>query len=262
MSAKSGFDSCLPFIASEYQVDAKPRLAPVRTRHRLAVTISRQSGSGGHAVGEKLAEYLQSHAPKSPLPWMLFDRNLVERVLEDHKLPGRLVQFMPEDRVTVLTDMIQEMFGLHPPFWTLVHLTAETILHLAEQGNVILIGRGANLVTSKFDHVFHVRLVGSLAKRVTQIQVTRGLGEKAARDLVHQEDLGRQRYLRKYFHQDFDNPLLYHLVINTDLVSYEDAARLIGEAALHHLRQRMASASDHPVAHGVDSSASVLTRTY
>jgi hypothetical protein len=43
---------------------------------------------------------------------------------------------MPEDRVSDLTDLIDEMFGLHPPFWTLVNQTAETILRLAEQGNV------------------------------------------------------------------------------------------------------------------------------
>jgi len=46
-------------------------------------------------------------------------------------------------------------------------LIAETILHLAEQGNVILIGRGANLVTRELQHVFHVRLVGSQGRQRT-----------------------------------------------------------------------------------------------
>lgn len=238
MSASSDLDICLPFIESQYQYAATTPipLAPRHATPRLAITISRQSGSGAHAVGEKLAQYLQACVPHETLPWMLFDRNLVERVLEDHHLPQRLAPFMTEDRVTGITDMIEELFGLHPPFYTLVDITTETILHLAEQGNVILIGRGANVVTRNLSHVFHVRLVGSLEKRVAHMQELRGLGAKEAREIVRAEDLGRRRYLKKYFKQDFDDPLLYNLVINTDHTSYDDAARLICEAALQRLR--------------------------
>ena len=57
---------------------------------------------------------------------MVFDRNLVEQVLEDHNLPSYLPRVMPEDRVSDLTDMLHQMFGIHPPFWTLVRQTAGT----------------------------------------------------------------------------------------------------------------------------------------
>jgi cytidylate kinase len=115
----------------------------------------------------------------------------------------------------------------------LVEQTGETILRLAEQGNVILIGRGANIVTRGLAHAFHVRLVGSLEKRVKRIQEAQGIGQRAALEFVRREDRGRQRYLRKYFSKDPDDLLLYHLVINTDFVSYEEAARMIAEAALN-----------------------------
>jgi cytidylate kinase len=42
--------------------------------------------------------------------------------------------------------------------------------------------------------------------------------------------LGRERYLRKYFKKDINDPLLYHLVINTDLISFEEVAWMITEA--------------------------------
>jgi cytidylate kinase len=51
-------------------------------------------------------------------------------------------------------------------------------------------------------------------------------------DLIHTEARGRRRYLRKYFGADPDDPKLYHLVINTDLVNYEMAAAMILDAAL------------------------------
>jgi cytidylate kinase len=111
-----------------------------------------------------------------------------------------------------------------------VRKTSDTILHLAELGNVILIGRGSNIITSKLDSVFHVRLVGSFPKRVAYIQELEHLALKTARNFVRAEDRGRRRYVKKYFNKDIDDPLLCHLVINTDLVSYEAAAVLIGEA--------------------------------
>jgi cytidylate kinase len=104
---------------------------------------------------------------------------------------------------------------------------SDTILRLAQLGNVIVIGRGANVITAKLDYVFHVRLVGSLEKRVAHMQELEHLSHKAALELVNQEDRGRRRYLKKYFDEDIDDPLLYHTVINTDLVSYSEAARLI-----------------------------------
>jgi cytidylate kinase len=114
----------------------------------------------------------------------------------------------------------------------LVRQTAETILHLAELGNVILIGRGANVITSRLDYVFHVRLVGSFERRVELVQRFEHLGEKAAGEFVRREDLGRKRYLKKYFNVNIDDHLRYHLILNTDFISCEKAARIIGDAVL------------------------------
>jgi cytidylate kinase len=231
MSAQSSLEPAAAFIRCLLKPNSHPNASHTAGRYR-AVTISRQAGCGGRVVGAKLAEYLQAQSPKSPYQWTVFDRNLVERVLADHKLPGHLAKFMPEDRVPEIEGTIEELCGLHPPSWILVRQTAETILHLAELGNVILVGRGANIITSKLDHIFHVRLVGSLEKRIEHVQQYDHLERKAALSFIKREDDGRRRYLRKYFKKDIDDALLYHLVINTDLVPYQEAARIIADAIL------------------------------
>ena len=139
---------------------------------------------------------------------------------------------MPEDRTSEISDTLDELFGLHPPTLILTRKTAETILRLAELGNVILIGRGAAMITSKLNYAFHVRLVGSLDKRIEHRRETLGAAPKTALEQVLREDRGRQRYLKKYFGKDIDDPLLYHMILNTDLVSYDEAARLICQAML------------------------------
>ena len=230
MNNKSTFDKYLVYIGAE--------LEPKPTRSRLAqppgpsVTISRQTGAGGMPIAEHLAEYLQLHGSKAQRPWTVFDKNLVEEVLADHHLPRELARYMPEDKISEISDMVEELLGLHPPSWTLLRQTTETILHLAQLGNAILVGRGANVITLGLENVFHVRLVGSEDQRVALVESFYDLKPKAARAFMNKEDRARRRFLKKYFNKDIDDPLLYHLIINTDRVSYEEATQLIGEAVL------------------------------
>jgi cytidylate kinase len=234
METAASLDRCRSFI--ECQLKPGGRTVPAAPQQKLAVTISRQTGCGAQLVAAKLAELLQARAPVPPCQWTVFDRNLVEKVLDDHNLPKKLAQFMPEDRVSVIDDIMAEVLGLHPPTWTLFHQTAETILKLAELGNVILVGRGANVITSKLEHMFHARIVGSLEKRVERVRQHYGLGEKAAREFIEKEDRGRQRYFQTHFGVNIEDPLLYHLVLNTDRIPCAAAAELIAEAALRTRR--------------------------
>ena len=232
MNLTRGLEQCRTFIHAQLEPTGRGNVWAGDGERRRAVTISRQTGSGAHSVAERLAGYLQAHNPKDAPPWTVFDRNLVEKVLEDHHLPQRVARFMPEDHISQIRDTMDELFGLHPSSWTLVRQTTDTILHLVELGNVIVIGRGATVITSKLDYVFHVRLVASLERRVAHIQELEHLGKEAALRLIRREDRGRQRYLEKNFKADLNDPLLYHLQINTDLVPYDEAARIIAEAML------------------------------
>jgi cytidylate kinase len=210
-----------------------PRTLPIPDAHRPpSLTISRQTGAGGLAVAQLVAQLLQSSPLRTDCPWTVFDKNLVSKVLQDHNLPERLERFMPEDKVSFLSDALEELFGLHPPSWDLLRQTSETMLKLAELGNVILVGRGANVVTAKLGHVFHVRLVGSTERRCQRIQTRRRLTHADALQFMKQEDAARERYLRKHFHHDPNDPLLYHLVINTDCVAEAEAAQWIATAMI------------------------------
>jgi cytidylate kinase len=140
---------------------------------------------------------------------------------------------MPEDRVGHLNDIIEDLFSLHPPTETLVRRTSETILHLAQLGNTIIVGRGANIITERLPGMLHVRLVGSLEHRLARFRQYDHLDRAEALKRIRREDGGRGRYIKEYFGKDVDDPLLYHFVINTDWVPLEAAARTIAAFALN-----------------------------
>lgn len=228
MHNPAGLDRCLSFINSQLNPGG-PGVPGIHRPVHWAVTLSRQAGCGALVVAEKLAARLQQTTPADEPPWTVFDRNLMAAVLADHNLPARIAKFLPEDRMTELQDIVEELFGLRPASWTMIQQTSETILKLAELGNTILIGRGGNVITAKRPNVVHVRLVAPLATRIEHAAKIYGLSQRAAREFCLREDAGRRRYLRKYFKADIDDPLFYHLCINTGLVTFDEAARLIAE---------------------------------
>jgi len=222
-----GLEKCISFIESGFVF--KPDEVPAQVRP--AITISRMAGAGGHTVASHLADYLQTHIP-GPCEWTVFDRNLVERILEEHHHHKGIAQFMQEGHKAMFTDAVEETLGLHPGSWTLVQHTKATILKLARVGNVIIVGRGSNVVTGKLPNAFHVRLVGSVERRLKLLRKLHKLDEKGALHFLKKEDEARRRYLKDHFDKDIDDPLLYHMVVNIDMVPLEDVARMIGNEVI------------------------------
>ena len=231
MDTVDSFGRCLAYLDSQAQANG----GSVRVGEnpaRMAVAISRQTGSGAIRIAEKLAEYLQAHRAQGEPLWTVFDKNLIDKVLEDHHLPARLAKFLPEDKVNVISDTVDEILGLHPPSWVIVHQSTETILRLAQLGHVILVGRGASAVTGRLRNVLRVRLVGSVEQRSARLQQTGRLTPAEALVFIRRTDRARARYVKRYFHKNIANPLRYDLTINTDHLSEQEVVQLIGNIVL------------------------------
>ena len=196
------------------------------------ITISRQTGAGAKPVCEKLINIMDEYSEPEGVKWAFFDKSLIEKVLEDHKLPKQISEFMQEGKYKHLSSVVYELLGLKPAEWTLIHKTTETILQLARMGNVVIVGRGANIITSKLSNAFHIRLVASMEKRIEHMKKLMGFTEKEALNYIKKEDENRKRYLKSYFNVDIEDPLLYHMVVNTDLLTHKGAAYLIAEAVI------------------------------
>jgi cytidylate kinase len=227
----SSLDSLSRYLQIQLAIPVHDRETP-----QPSITISREAGAGAITIATMLADRLNQLEKRSDeLPsWTVFDRNLASQVLIDHKLPLNLEKFIVEDARLPVDAIVEELLGLHPTPWTFVQQTTKTILRLASLGRVILVGRGAEIVTKCLPYVFHVRLVASLEQRVQHAAEYYHLAEPDAARKVKEEDQARRRYLRRYFDADIDNPLLYDLVINTGRLGLPGTAELIAQAAMRH----------------------------
>lgn len=107
------------------------------------ITISRQTGAGARTLGQRLQRLLDADMPLVENQWTLFDRDLVQTAMREHGLPERFARYLPEAHVSEIGSLISELLGLHPPIWELNQDVFETLIHLANLGGVILVGRGS-----------------------------------------------------------------------------------------------------------------------
>jgi cytidylate kinase len=204
---------------------------------RPAVTISRETGVGAAKIANAVAQQLDRDCPgEDGCPWAVFDRNLVKKILEDHQLSATMERFMPEDTPFPLSDALETLLGLHPSSWNLREYADETIRRLAVNGNVILVGRGAAIITAQLPDVLHVRLVAPFNVRVQNYAESYNITAKEAACVVRESDEARHRYVQTYCGVNVADPWLYDLVINTGRTGNELAAKIIAATVIERAR--------------------------
>lgn len=199
------------------------------------ITISRETGAGADVVSQKLIEIFQKYKKPSLPNWTIFEKNLIQKVLEDHQLPKTLSEVFDEKKYSSILSFASEILVGQPSIQTLVHKTTQTILSLAEIGNVVIVGRGGNIVTANLPNAFHIRLVSTLENRIKHVREVYGYDTKQATEFLKKDDQARKNFISTYFHKQIDDPLLYHLTINTHRFTYDNVAELIADAVMTKL---------------------------
>lgn len=239
MEYKSSIDIFRRYF--EHQLE-KARLAMEKSEYHNHpfVTISRQTGAGSVNFPEHLVHHINQENQITGSKWMYFDKDILEIVLEEHNLPKEIKKFMPEKKVSEFQDVIEQLFKLHPNEHRLITKVSDTILHLSHLGNVVLVGRGSNIITSHSKNGLHLRLIDKLENRIEHIMNFFKLNRVQALKLIQAEDKNREKYIKKYFNKDINDSSLYSLVINFGAFKIEDVVNLIIHE-IHKLKKRIGS---------------------
>ena len=109
----------------------------------------------------------------------------------------------------------------------LSRFTAEEILELAQKGKVIIRGWGATGVLRHIPHVLRVRICADMGFRERVMTRRLGLDAAAARQEIDRSDAAHAAIVRSFFGVDWQNPLIYHLVLNTGSVPIETCVTIV-----------------------------------
>lgn len=181
----------------------------------LVVTVSRQPGSGGRLVAQAIA---------SKLGLDLFHQEVLHEMAKSARMSERMVQTLDERALSVLEDTITSLVQRRHlwPDEYLRHLL-RVIGTIGRHGRAVVVGRGANFILPA-EGRFRLRVVADRAFRARQVAEQFTVTEEEALRRIDQTDANRRAFVRKYFHADIADPLNYDMVINTGVLTIEQAA--------------------------------------
>jgi cytidylate kinase len=107
----------------------------------------------------------------------------------------------------------------------------EVITQTATEGQAVIVAHGAGILLRERPEVLRVFLTGSCAVRAGRVAAERGIDEHEARRVVAHADRERRAYLQRFFGLEQETPAHYDLVVNTDHLTTEAAARIVLAAA-------------------------------
>lgn len=179
------------------------------------ITISRQYGSEGNFIADAVAKRLG---------FKLVTRDLVNQ--------AALRAGAPSVALAVIDEL--HLLGIKPTpleFQAYIEAVKTVMEELAAQGNVIIVGRGGQILLRNHPSVFNVRIVAPVDIRIHRLAERENLTLQAATAQIRASDRERRTYLKRFFNSDWNDPFLYDLVINTAHVTAAAACDLICQAA-------------------------------
>lgn len=203
---------------------ADPRVNPF-------ITITRQPAvSGGWAAANQLLDALNAAVPGDE-PWTCWDRELIEKVAVDLKLPARVVERLEDRADSWFSDFFGSLYfndAVTTADTAKVYTrVSEAIRALAQKGRVVIVGRGGVFLTHKLPGGIHVRLVAPFEHRVANVMKERNLTFYQAAALVKKMDHDQQHFYRQHWPNESLSPEKFALTINTAEVEQAVAIEMI-----------------------------------
>lgn len=210
------------------------------------ITISRQLGSQGDALGLQLAqrlnipllaqEVLEVAAEEAGVSLETLESaervpSWIERVLDSI---GRTSGFEMEMATDPLTPTTLDLMMTSADYRRLILNVVEG---LASRGPCVIIGHAAQIALRDRSDVLRVYLHAPAGIRAQRVAQERGVSVSEATRLVREDDQQRNALFRSYYDVRWDNPELYVLTLNTGVLDLDTATDVVLQVA-----QRMASA--------------------
>ena len=164
----------------------------------MIITISRETGSGGHTVGRLLAE---------KLGYDFYDKEIVASVAGRMGIDEKLIlengeNMSDQDYIDMKSGFVPHCRKLEVPYEEIREAQEKVIKSIADKGNCVIVGRGADYILRERRDAFHVFIHADMEHRVRRVQRHEGVTDQAERIQreLEQKDRSRATYHR-YFTQ-------------------------------------------------------------
>jgi len=196
------------------------------------ITISRHFGAGGKTLGRRLADALGYYYADEDI----IDRAAVEVSVS---LEGKkILETEPSDKVKIFISKLNpfEKSLMELPLndkeryidgFKYLELLNLIIPKIAKDGNAVIVGRGGQYILHDFDDTYHLLLVANKEDRIKFLETHYRVSREKAIKTLKRMDKRRANLFHYFGKKDYDNPKLYHLILNMSKFSIDEAVELI-----------------------------------
>ena len=202
----------------------------------FVITISREIGSGGHTVGQILADKLNVR---------YCDKNLIRALEKKFDLTAEKIEKLKGEKKNWLADFFQHvtpfssapMMGVDAQFTQefkpevttddIYRAETEILRGMADEGSCVIAGRSGFFVFKDHPNHLNVFITASNGNRVKRVMKKQGLTEEQAGDLIKKIDKARENYIERYTGTSRYDARNYDLVLSADGHSEDQLAGII-----------------------------------
>jgi len=188
------------------------------------ITISRQYGSGGREVGERVAELLG---------YAYYDKELIKRLAQLGDIDIDLVRSGGEGLMSKLSSLFMHAGSEGRdedslPLPDRLFLTqARCIKQIAEEGPCVIIGHNADYILQERDDVFNVFIHADWEPRKQRVMARNNLTEQEAEARIKKIDRNRASFYEQYTERRWGRAANYDLSCSSSYFGIEKLAELI-----------------------------------
>jgi len=206
------------------------------------ITISRQIGSMGDELAERLSQ---------ELGYRYFDKLLMTEIAVASGLSEAEVIDYNEDNYKI-KNFFEQLFNRKTPLGKItvkekdetgrtvittktfdeensLAFTQAVIKKLVDWDNVVIVGRGGQILLRNVPHTLHLRVIAPLEFRIENIMKKKGFSREDALKYISEKDRAAQEYLYRFYNVDWNDPELYHMVINMGMWNLDKIVKVIKE---------------------------------
>ena len=208
-------------VARLLKADYVDRLVLAEAAKRIGSTVAALEIKGERKVEkrDRVAYFLQTMLERSAMSGAGG---------EPYFSPG--MEYLPSEEYTDLAQepltAAQRLNDQH-----FIEVTSAVVTDLAKAGNVVINGRGSNMILKDMPGILHVGLIAPRELRLKTVAEREHLGPKEAEKYLTGMEQAITSYYRKFFKAAPHDPNHYHMVLNMGTMNVKTAAEIVAHAA-------------------------------
>ena len=192
------------------------------------ITIGRQFGSGGHVIGEKLAQHYGIK---------YFDKELLSRAAQESGFCEEMLKNHDERPTnSFLYNLVMDTytFGYNSSSFVDMPISHkvfmaqfDTIKKIAEEEPCVIVGRCADYILQEFKNCLNIFIYADEKSKIRRIMEKYDISDDKAKDMMIKKDKQRQSYYNYYSTKKWGRADSYDLCINSSVLGIDGTVKLI-----------------------------------